>query len=232
MTDKREYHIQVDVEGNERKKSDGRRRIRLTSLERKEIKKRQLAAKALTMILERSIKIPEIAEILGVSQDLLARTSIEGDKELLKAVVKQAVDMFLDLETSKSRKQMADELGLTVWQLKILLDTDEFAEIYDDHFAELTNDPTLRAVQSKIVEDLLPKAIKTMDQILKDEKGPPSVRLKAALETLRLAGIKAASPGTSERQEMTDFLSRHNIVQVNVGDTEKVEVIEGEIKST
>jgi len=47
-----------------------------------------------------------------------------------------------------------------------------------------------------------------------------------------LSGIKAASPVASERQELSEFLSSHNIVQVNVGEKEKVEVIEGTIKDT
>jgi len=223
--------IQLDVEGSERRKSDGRRRIRLTAREREELKKRNLAAKAMEMLLERSLMIPEIAEELGVSQDLLARTSID-DLDLRQIIVKQAVQMFLDLDTVRSRKQIAAELGLTVWQLKILLDTDEFAQIYDDHFAQVTNDPTVRAVQTKVIEELLPKAVKAIDDILNDPKAPPTVRLKAALETMRLSGIKAASPVASERQELSEFLSSHNIVQVNVGEKEKVEVIEGTIKDT
>ena len=230
MTDEnREYHVQIDGEGSDRVKSDGRRRLRLTALERKAINKMKLASKALLIIIEKSAKLPAVAEELGVSQDLLARTSID-DLELRKVIIKQAVDMFLDLDRGHSRKQMADELGLTIWQLKLLLDTDEFADIYDDHFGELINDPTLRAVQSKLVEDMLPKAIRAMDEILTDKKGPASVRLKAALETLRLAGVQASSPVASERSELTDFLNRHNIVQVNVGEGEKVEVIDGEIK--
>ena len=226
-----DYHIQLDVEGHDRKKSNGSRRLMLTKLEIKEIKKRQLAGKALTLILERSLKIPEIAEELGVSQDLLSRAAM-NDTELRKGIIQQAVAMFLDLDTARSRKQMAKELGLGLWQFNHLIESDEFAEIYDDHFAELTNDPTLRAVQTKLVEEMLPKAVKTIDSILSNVKAPATVRLKAALETLRLAGVQAATPAASDRQELSEFLSKHNIniTQVNVGEEKKVEVVEGEVK--
>jgi hypothetical protein len=140
--------------------------------------------------------------------------------------------MFLDLDTTQSRRKIATKLGLSMYQLQLLLESDEFAETYDDQFATLTSDPTVKAVQMKLVEDLLPKAFRAMDDILKDKKAPASVRLKAALETLRLTGVKAAAPAMSDRQDLSEFLTKHNIVQVNVDTKEtpsNVDVFEGQI---
>lgn len=225
------YNVQLDVDGiEERRRPDGARRFMLNEAERDEIQKMRMAEKVIHLLIEESIKIPEIAEQLGVSQMDLARQAM-AEPEMRKGLIQQAVELFLDINVARSRKRIAQELGISIWQLKKLIESDEFANAYDQHFATLSSDPTLKVVNSKLVEELLPKSIRALESILDDKKAPPSVRLKAALETMRLAGVKAATPTASDRKELSEFLAKHNInvTQVNVTDKKDVEVIEGEI---
>lgn len=227
------YLYQPDVEGHERVRDDGSRRLMLNVVEREHFQKKRMAEKVLHMLVTEATKIPEIAEELGVSQSDLARQAM-AQPELRTGLIQQAVELFLDIDQARSRKKIAQELGISVWQLKNLIQSDEFSEAYDDHFATLASDPTLRAVNSKLVEELLPKSVKALEEILDDKKAPPTVKLKAALETMRLAGVKPVAATSSDRKELSEFLAKHNInvTQINITDDKDVEVIEGEIKDS
>ncbi len=59
----------------------------------------------------------------------------------LQEIMEGAVARFLDLERDRSWPQVAEELGISLHQLKELVKTPEFVELYNTPFAELGHDP-------------------------------------------------------------------------------------------
>lgn len=125
--------------------------------------------------------------------------------------VETAVRLFLDLEGNHSWENIASDLGISVMALKDLTKTQEFIDVYDQHFAELGHDPRLKSAQAAIV-DLLPAAIRELRVLITDGEVPASVRFRAVEKVIELNGIGPQKGGQMDRAELMDFLRSSNVV--------------------
>ena len=168
---------------SERRKSDGRRRIRLNEEEREAFFERQQ--------------------------------------------VERAVTMFLDLEHAYSWREISQELGLSIRQLKDLTKSDLFNDVYNEHFQELGHDPRLKASQAAIT-DLLTTAVNQLKQLLIAADTPASVRYNAIVKVLELNGITAQKGGANDKQQLANFLKEAgvNLTQNNTQNNITVQVPE------
>jgi len=150
---------------DERRKPDGRRRIKLTNAERDQMRRQRL---------------------------------MEG-----------AAALFMDLERPRSWPQIAEELGLTLAQLKDLTRDEKFEQIYDDMFAAAQHDPRYKATQAALI-DMLPAAAKRLREILLD--GTDNASLRAIELLFKQTAIAIAPPDQgSDRKELAEFLVTHQI---------------------
>jgi hypothetical protein len=94
--------------------------------------------------------------------------------------------------------------------IKDLTKTQEFIDIYDQHFAELGHDPRLKSAQAAIV-DLLPLAVRELRELLTDTDVPASVRFRAIEKVIELNGIGPQKGGQLDRHELMEFLKGANV---------------------
>lgn len=134
------------------------------------------------------------------------------EKRLLNRseMIERAVRLFLDLDGDHTWQEIAGELGVSIMALKDLTKTQEFIEVYDQHFAELGHDPRLRSAQAAIV-DLLPLAVRELKELVSDKSVPPSVRFRAVEKILDLNGVGPQKGGQLDRHELMEFLRGANI---------------------
>lgn len=121
-------------------------------------------------------------------------------------LIDRLVLMILTLdENSKTYEEMAEELDISVAQLKNLTRTEEFQERYNSHFMELGQDPRVEITQSRIVE-LLPQVFLQMQEGLTDPEVPWTAKWKIMEKVLDLAGIDKPDLIDNERKEIEEFL--------------------------
>src|SRR5512136_2212109 len=72
-------------------------------------------------------------------------------------LIERAISMFLDLEQDRTWNQIAQELGISISELKRMTRKPEFQRIYDQTTVAIGHDPRLQAVVSTL-PDLLPLA--------------------------------------------------------------------------
>jgi hypothetical protein len=146
------------------------------------------------------------------------------DQQMIEA----AVALFLDLENEHTWATIAEELGITVQQLKFLTKLDQFDEIYNQHFAELGHDPRLKATQAEL-SNLLPAAMRELRKLVIQEGTPATVRLSAIKELFRLVGVEQPKGEGASRKEVADFLhdAGINIGTVNVNPMQVPEEYQG-----
>lgn len=217
-----EENVQIDLDDpmSERVMADGRSRLSLNKREKTLLAERMLVAKAVALIIEKGLSFAEAADQSGLGLNNM-RSAITGEvyPEMKEIAIKHAIGRYLDLgEESFSEKKIADELGLTLRQYRDLRNSPLFKDMYNQAFSTLQNHPIINAVQTGLVDELLPKAYKTLDDILTNSKTSATVRLNAAKEVIRLSGIEPQQAGVSERHALTEFLSKHdmNIENFNV----------------
>lgn len=234
--------VQIDVNDpiRERTTEDGKRRLALNDREIQLINESKLIEQALILFVEKGMTIPEVAAELDIAKGKLVAT-INSDEypEFRKAAMRRAVEMFLDLEQSRTRKEIEDELGLTPNQFRAITLAPEFAELYNSMFLEMRAHPGIQAVQAKLLDYLLPQSFQVMSEALTKAGVPWSVKLKAALEVWRMAGIKPVDSVANDRNEMAEFLANKGI-QINnffvapppeyQAALEKYAVVEGEVE--
>jgi len=124
-------------------------------------------------------------------------------------LVERAVSMFLDLEQDRTWDQIAQELGITITQLKTLTRTPEFSKAYEEITVTLGHDPRLRAVSSAL-PNLLPVAYQQLKAILIGPATSDNVRLKAILEIFKLNHV-GEEVTTDDPREMTNFLEQNGV---------------------
>ena len=124
-------------------------------------------------------------------------------------LIERAVSMFLDLEQDRTWVQIAQELGITISQLKSLTRTPEFTKIYEEITVSLGHDPRLRAVTSAL-PNLLPVAYQQLRSMLTDANTSDNVRLKAVLEIFKLNHVGEEFT-TDDPREMTKFLEQNGV---------------------
>lgn len=140
----------------------------------------------------------------------------EADRDALRQqqLVEGAVALFLDLTSSRSYSQIAEELGITVRQLRRLVETDEFARVYEEHFDALGHDPRLQAVKSGLM-DLLPMAFDQLRKALIEPGVPWTTRMRAIEKIMEMNGVRPQDAGKSDRRELAEFLGKFG---VNIGE--------------
>lgn len=164
----------------------------------------------------------------------LMLTQAERDTLTRNQMIERAVTLYLDLEEARSQREIADELGITVAELKYMTQSEEFKVVYEEYFSELGHDPRLKATRAGLV-DLLPLAYSRFRGILESPTTPATVLLKAVEKVLELNGVKPQAGKVSDRKELADFLgSEVNLTQVNITVSDEYkealdEVIEGQI---
>ena len=166
-------------------------------------------------------RLKEIGQVFEDRQYADGRRKIKLRQSERQALVRQqraeaAAALFLDLEVGRTWAEIAQELGLSPNQLRDLTKTEEFDAAYTMLFAELGHDPRFRAAQAA-VGDLLPLAVRELKALLTGPRTPAGVKLKAVEKVLALNGLSNSPPPHSDRQELAEFLGRHNLslTQVN-----------------
>ena len=167
-------------------------------------------------------------EIDDIKRTLDERRTIDGKRKLMLTqqersvltehqLIERAVGLYLDLQEARSQREIAQELGLTVKQLKYMTQSEEFKTIYEDYFSELGHDPRLKATRAGIV-DLLPLAFSRFQGLLESTQTPATVLLKAVEKVLELNGVKPQASKVSDRKELAEFLGESdvNLTQVNI----------------
>ena len=162
-------------------------------------------------------------------------TADERNALIQNQIIERAVTLYLNLDEAKSQKDIADELDLTVRQLKYLTQSDEFKRIYDEYFSELGHDPRLKATRAGVV-DLLPLAYNNLRSLLASPNTPATVMMKAIDKVFELNGVKPQSGKISDRKELAEFLKNNsiNLTQINLSTEPQNEealthIIEGEM---
>lgn len=122
-----------------------------------------------------------------------------------ESMVETAVAMFLDLEHEHTWTDISAALGISVPTLKKLTKSQEFLSKYNEHFADLGHDPRLKAGQAALI-DMLPTAVRELKNLITNPETPPTVKLGAIKEVIRLNGIEPESTGQSDNAEFAGFL--------------------------
>jgi len=128
----------------------------------------------------------------------------EREAFLTSTQIDRIVHMVLNIEEDYTYAQMAEELSVSVPQLKNLMRTPEFQDRYNEYFMELGKDPRVRLTQAKIAE-LLPKAFMTMKKGLEDPEAPWTAKVKIVEKILELSGIERPQTLQNDRKEFEQF---------------------------
>lgn len=163
---------------------------------------------------------PETVGILDERRKPDGRRRIQLAKRERAAIqrtrlIEQAVVLFLDLENHRKWSEIADELGVSLNQLKDLTKSQEFEEAYDKMLNDIGHDPRYKAVQAGLV-DLLPRALSTLESLL--TTAPPTVKLQAVQTILKATNLSIKPPeAQNDRDELVAFLANRKIdVNLNV----------------
>lgn len=127
-------------------------------------------------------------------------------------LIEAAVALFLDTTQGRTWGDIAEELGVSPEKLRDLTKSEDFEIAYDRMFAEIGHDPRYKAVQGAMM-DLLPKAVRELDNILSNRSGASAATKLKAIELVfekTNLNIKA-SDEESDRAEIAKFLVEHRI---------------------
>ena len=120
-----------------------------------------------------------------------------------------AASLFLDLEAKHTWKEIAEELGISLSALKDLTKSQEFDEVYNKLYADISHDPRYKAVQGAI-SDMLGLATDKLRRLLESDRTPATVALNAVKTVYEYAGIRPPDEVQSERRALAEFLAKHN----------------------
>lgn len=139
----------------------------------------------------------------------------ERDAALHSQMIEGAVALYLDVGGRHTNAEIAEELGISVHQLKNLTCTEEFENCWNDHAADLGRDPRLKATQNAIL-DLLGSAVYALKEVL--EGGSANAKVQAAKMIFDLNGIVKQEMTKSNKKELIDFLTGKSVTisQTNV----------------
>lgn len=160
------------------------------------------------------------------------RAALERQK-----LAEAAAVLFLDLDTPRKYPEIAQELGLSVYQLRELVRTQEFNDAYNNLFPDVGHDPRYKAVRAELGE-MLPLAVKTARELLESPRTPAATRWKIAERIMATSNVLEPVE-QSERKEMVEYLQERgmNIQNLNItlppeflAYLPKKEIIDGELK--
>lgn len=111
----------------------------------------------------------------------LSLTQAERGDLVAQRQIEEAVSYFLDLDTDRTVKQIAQEMGLSVSALKRLTQKPEFQTVYDEALMQLGHHPRLQVLSANLPE-LLPLAYNALKGILVG----PRVAATAKVQAIKL----------------------------------------------
>jgi len=207
----------MDDPYNDRGTAVGNKRLPLNNEERSIINRREMANRILDMMIEK-VDMKDIAQELDVELvDLVNDYAYSTDFPALREKLSERIaDQFLDTRRGHTVSEIMEETGLTEHRFWSLVNSEEFQEIYNKKFHNLSDSPVIRAIQSGIVNELLPQAYITLSYLLQNSESD-NVRYKVAKDILSLAGVRAVETRETSRHDAAKFLADRKIeVTVNV----------------
>jgi hypothetical protein len=108
----------------------------------------------------------------------LSLTQAERGDLVAQRQIEEAVSYFLDLDTDRTVKQIAQEMGLSVSALKRLTQKPEFQAVYDEALMQLGHHPRLQALSANLPE-LLPLAYNALKGILVGQRVAATAKVQA-----------------------------------------------------
>lgn len=127
-----------------------------------------------------------------------------------------AAVLFLDINANHSWSDIAQELGITIPQLRDLTKSPEFDKAYNDMMVEIGHDPRYKAAQATIADMLFP-AVTELKNLLTSPNTADGVKLKAIEKVFSLNGLNAPAPQQSDRQAMVEFLINMHVSPEAIG---------------
>lgn len=127
-----------------------------------------------------------------------------------------AAVLFLDIEAGHSWAQIAQQLEITIPQLRDLTKTTEFDTAYNAMMVEIGHDPRYKAAQSAVADMLIP-AVTQLKMLLTNPGTADGVKLKVIERVFTLNGLDAPAPQQSDRQAMVEFLINMNVSPEAIG---------------
>jgi DNA-binding CsgD family transcriptional regulator len=153
-------------------------------------------------------------------------TSAERETFQTQEMIERAVALYLDIYDRHSTQEIAEELGISVYQLRNLIRSEEFERVYNEHFLELGHDPRLQATRSAMV-DLLPDSMSALKEVLTGTSN--AAKVQAVKLVWDYVGLQKPDFPDSDRKEAIEFLKEEGIKVVNMNinlPTEYGEVLE------
>lgn len=209
-----EFHINIpesDPEEWVHKRTD---KGIISSAQLKDLRVLRMAQQAAAMMHDR-ITLDQIANTLKSTKNDISMAMLNcEERSVRRDFIEHAVDTILDIEHKQTRKEIADKLGITMRAFRVMIDSDDFKDIYNNKFATLKNDPNIKTVQHLVVEELLPEAYRALRDALAFD-APWNVRQKAYQDVFKIAGIEAVKPQQSDKAAASEFLKKNN-VNINI----------------
>jgi hypothetical protein len=133
--------------------------------------------------------------------------------------IEQAVSYFLDLEQSRTLKQIADEMGISVSSLKRLTNDPQFQEVYDEVLVNLGHHPRLQALNTQLPE-LIPDAYRALKRLLAPGTAHTAQvsAVKLLFDTLRIGDqVREEDPQALENfMKGKGVVIQNNVMNVNL----------------
>lgn len=135
-------------------------------------------------------------------------TNEERDEAANLRMIEAAVALYLDVTGRHANQQIANELGISIHQLKNLTCTEAFERCWNENVMEIAHDPRLKATKNALL-DLLPLSLVAVKDVL--ENGTAGAKVQAARMVFDLNGIVKQVSTESDRKELIDFLTDKNL---------------------
>ena len=133
--------------------------------------------------------------------------------------IEQAVSYFLDLEQSRTLKQIADEMELSVSALKRLTNDPQFQEVYDEVMMQLGHHPRLQALNTQL-PDLIPLGYQALKRLLSPGTAHTAQvsAVKLLFDTLRIGDqVREEDPQALENfMRGKGVIVQNNVMNVNL----------------
>jgi len=133
--------------------------------------------------------------------------------------IEQAVSYFLDLEQSRTLKQIADEMEISVSALKRLTNDLQFQEVYDEVMMNLGHHPRLQALNAQL-PDLIPLGYQALKRLLSPGTAHTAQvsAVKLLFDTLRIGDqVREEDPQALENyMRGKGVVIQNNVMNVNL----------------
>ena len=133
--------------------------------------------------------------------------------------IEQAVSYFLDMEQSRTLKQIADEMEISVSALKRLTHDPQFQEVYDEVMMNLGHHPRLQALNAQL-PDLIPLGYQALKRLLSPGTAHTAQvsAVKLLFDTLRIGDqVREEDPQALENyMRGKGVVIQNNVMNVNL----------------